>query len=89
MEFRQRTGLTRKAAGEWIARNLPSKTKHQLGSGSRATVDSWLTKWGGQRGTAGVGREGYLHMRAILTERRPTEQQLKKIIERLARSLPS
>ena len=86
MEFRQQTGLTRKAAGEWVARNLPSKMKHQLGIGSRATVDSWRAKWGGPRGTAGAGREGYLHMRAILTKERPSEQQLKKIIERLARS---
>ena len=89
MEFRQQAGLSRKGAGEWVVRNLPLNTKLQLGLGSRATVDSWLAKWGGQRGTAGDGREGYMHMRAILTERRPTELQLKKTMQVLAKSLPS
>jgi hypothetical protein len=38
MEFRQETGLSRKAASEWVARNLPSKVKRELGSISPATV---------------------------------------------------
>jgi hypothetical protein len=90
MEFRQQAGLTRKAAGEWVARHITSKLKRQLGSVTRATVDSWLAKWGGHRGmTPGSGRDGYLHMHNILADRKPTEQQLKKIVEVLARSLPS
>jgi hypothetical protein len=64
--------------------------KRQLGLATRATVDSWLVKGGGQRGTTwGSGREGYLHMRAILEDRRPTEHQLKNIIRVLVGSLPS
>jgi hypothetical protein len=90
MEFRQEAGLTRKAAGEWVVRHTPSKLGHQLGLVSRATVNSWLVKWGGQRGTiSGSGREGYLHMRAILADRRPSEQQLKTMMGGLARSLPA
>jgi hypothetical protein len=89
MEFRQKVGLTRKAAGEWVVRHTPSKLRRQLGLVSRATVNSWLVKWGGQRGTtSGSGREGYLRMRAILEERRPSEQQLKTIMGGLATSLP-
>jgi hypothetical protein len=90
MEFQQQTGLTRKAAGEWVTRHIPSKMKRQLGSVTGATVDSWLVKWGGHRGaTLGSGREGYLHMRAILAGRRLTEQELKKMLEILAKSAPS
>jgi hypothetical protein len=90
MEFRQQAGLTRKAAGEWVARHISSKSKRQLGPVTPATVDSWFAKWGGDRGTTpGGGRDGYLHMRAILADKRPTEQQLKKIFEVLPRSLPS
>jgi hypothetical protein len=90
MEFRQQAGLTRKAAGDWVVRHIPSQMKRQLGSVTRAAVDSWLVKWGGQRGTtSGAGREGYLSMRAILEAQKPTEQQLKAIIEVLSRSLPS
>jgi hypothetical protein len=85
MECRQRAGLTRKAAGEWVVRHTPAKLKRQLGLDSRATVDSWLVKWGGQRGTApGSGRAGYLHMRAILEQTKVTEAQLKKIMAVLA-----
>jgi len=90
MEFRQQAGLSRKEAGEWIAHHIPSTMKRQLGSVARATVDSWLVKWGGKRGTTpGSGREGYLHMRAILEGQRPTEAQLDKIMKVLAKSLPS
>jgi hypothetical protein len=86
MEYRQGAGLTRKAAGEWVVRHIPSELKRRLGSVSRATVDSWVVKWGGQHGTTSAsGREGYLHMRSILEQRRPTEQQLKKVIGVLAR----
>jgi hypothetical protein len=90
MEFRQQAGLTRKAAGEWVVRHTPSTMKRQLGLASRATVDSWLLKWGGQRGsTSGDGRDGYLLMRAILQTRNPAELQLRKAVAALARSLPS
>jgi hypothetical protein len=64
--------------------------KRRLGSITSATVESWLVKWGGERGAAsGSGREGYLSMRPILTDRMPAELELKKILEVLARSLPS
>lgn len=90
MEFRQKTGSTRKAAAEWVVQHIPSEMKGRLGSVRRATVDSWLVKWGGQRGgRPGSGREGYLAMRAILEELRPTGAQLQKIMQALARSLPS
>jgi hypothetical protein len=89
MEFRQRAGLTRKAAGEWVVRHLPPKMKQQLGSPSRTTVDSWLAKWGGQHGSSSSGREGYLHMRAILESGKPSEQQLIGSIGTLVKSLPS
>jgi hypothetical protein len=90
MEFRQKAGLSRKAAGEWVVRQLSSTMKRQLRASTRAAVDGWLVKWGGRRGaTSGSGRDGYLHMRAILKEKSPTEAQLKKIIAVLARSLPS
>jgi hypothetical protein len=90
MEFRQTEGLSRKAAAEWVARYLPAELKRQLGSATRAAVDSWLVKWGGQRGTTpGSGREGYLCMRAILADHKPTEPKLKKVMKVLPRSLAS
>jgi hypothetical protein len=90
MEFRQQAGLTRKQAAEWVVRHIPPKMKRRLGSITSATVESWLVKWGGERGAAsGSGREGYLSMRPILTDRMPAELELKKILEVLARSLPS
>jgi hypothetical protein len=90
MEFRQQAGLTRKAAAKWVAGSVPPKMRHRLGSVTPATVDSWLVKWGGERGAApGSGREGYLHMRNILADRSPVEPELKKIIGVLTQSLPS
>jgi hypothetical protein len=89
MEFQQQAGLTRKTAGEWVARNIPAQMKLRLGSATRVAVDSWLVKWGGKRGPSTSGRDGYLHMRAILADQRPAEQKLKKIIKVLAKSLPS
>jgi hypothetical protein len=89
MEFRQETGLSRKAASEWVVRNLPSKVKRELGSISPATVNNWLARWGGQRGTAGDGRDGYLHMRTILRGRRIPERELKKLLQLLDKALPS
>jgi hypothetical protein len=90
MEFQQQAGLTRKAAAEWVVRHIPSDLRRQLGFATPATVDSWLEKWGGRRGaTMGDGRDGYLSMRAILAEQRPTEPNLKKILGVLRRSLPS
>jgi hypothetical protein len=60
MEYRQRAGLPRKGAGEWVARHMPAAMRRQLGSPKPVTVDSWLTKWGGARGASpGAGREGY------------------------------
>ena len=88
MEFRQEAGMTRKAAADWVVRHAPAKFKRRLRLASRAALDSWLVKWGGARGaTPGAGREGYLAMRAILKERRPTEQQLKDVMGVLARML--
>jgi hypothetical protein len=90
MEFRQEAGLPRKAAGEWVVRNIPTEIRRRLGSVTRTTVDGWLVKWGGERGaTSGSGRTGYLDMRALLADRRPSEQQLKIMMGGLARSLPS
>jgi hypothetical protein len=90
MDFRQQAGLTRKEAAKWVAESLPPKMRHRLGSVRPATVDSWLVKWGGEHGAApGSGREGYLHMRNILADRSPVEQDLKKILDILAQSLPS
>jgi hypothetical protein len=90
MEFRQRAGLTRKQAAAWVARHLSAKMKDQLGSVTPATVDSWLLKWGGERGvTHGIGHEGYLHMRNVLKDRSPSESDLEKIFEVLSQSLPS
>ena len=90
MKFRQQAGLTREQAADWVVRHIPPKMRHRLGSVTPATVDSWLVKWGGNRGTTpGSGRDGYLCMRAILDDQRPTEPQLKKILEMLAKSLPS
>lgn len=90
MEFRQQSGLTRTAAGQWVVRNMPPKLQAQLGAFRRAALDDWLTKWGGRRGAQpGHGRDGYLAMRKILGDHPPSEAQLKKILETLARSLPS
>lgn len=90
MEFQQQSGFPRKLAAQWVVQHLPSDMKHKLGKTSRTTVDSWLVKWGGHHGAApGNGREGYLHMREILSTRRPTETQLLKIVETLGRWLPS
>lgn len=90
MEFRQQAGSTRKQAAEWVVRHIPAKMKRRLGSITSATVESWLVKWGGERGaTSGSGREGYLSMRPILADRMPGEPELKKILDVLARSLPS
>ena len=88
MAFRQETGLTRKAAADWVVRHAPAKLKRNLPLASRAALDSWLVKWGGTRGaTPGAGREGYLSMRAILKPRQPSEQQLKDVMGVLARMM--
>lgn len=89
MEFRQQAGLSRKAAATWVLQHLPPIMKRGLGVGSAATVDSWLTKWGGKRGaTSGDGRAGYLDMRKILHDSKPPEPQLKIIIRSLAGWVP-
>jgi hypothetical protein len=44
MEFRQQTGLTRRAAAQWVLRNIPPDMKRQLGLSRASTVDSWLAK---------------------------------------------
>ena len=86
MEYRQKTGSSRKAAGEWVVRQLSPTMKRRLGASTRAAVDGWLGKWGGVRGASpGDGREGYLAMSAILAARRPTEGRLKRVIVALAR----
>lgn len=91
MEYRQHAGLPRKAASQWVVRNTPSEMKQRLGAKSPATVDSWLLKWGGKRGsTPGPGRDGYLAMGRILQGHKPNEQQLKRIIgAALSKSLPA
>ena len=59
--------------------------KRHLRSPKPATVDSWLTKWGGDRGAnSGAGRDGYLHMRVVLRELQPTQRQLTQILQTLA-----
>jgi hypothetical protein len=89
MEYRQHTGATRKAAADWVVRHAPAMLKRQLPLASRAALDRWLVKWGGERGaTPGAGRKGYLAMRAILQARQPSEQQLKDVMGVLARTLP-
>jgi hypothetical protein len=89
MEFRQkRSGLSRREAGEWVARQATLKLEGRLGPVTRAAVDSWLVKWGGELGPWSAGREGYLTMRAQLAELKPAEGTLKTIIEAFAKSLP-
>lgn len=91
MEYRQRAGLTRRAAADWVVRNTPAEMKRRLGMTSAATVSSWLLKWGGKRGAVtGHGRDGFLATVPILQNRKPDEQQLKSIIAKgLRKSLPS
>jgi hypothetical protein len=89
MEFQQQAGLARQPAAEWVARHLSPKMIDHLGSVKAATVNSWLAKWGGERGTPGSGRDGYLAMRVILADQRPNEPELKKMLAALERSLPS
>ena len=89
MEFRQKhAGLSRRAAGEWVARQATLKLEGRLGPVTRAALDGWLVKWGGARGPWSAGREGYLAMRRQLAELKPAEGALKKVIEALAKSLP-
>ena len=89
MEYRQKAGSSRKEAREWIVRNMPPAMSTRLGNPKPTTVDSWLLKWGGERGaSSGHGRKAYLLMRDILKERRPTEPQLRTIMETLAEKLP-
>ncbi len=88
MEFQQQhAGMTRKAAGEWVVRHIPLKMKSQLGSPTRATMDSWLLKWGGETGPSSNGREGYLPMHTILADRKPAEQALIKVMKSIEKSL--
>jgi hypothetical protein len=91
MKYQQQVGLSRKAAGQWVIRNIPSKMKRQLRANTQAAVDHWLLKWGGQRGaTPGPGRESYLIMLPLLEKLKPTEEKLKRIIAvGLSKSLPS
>lgn len=90
MAYRQRSGLSRKAASTWVARNTPAKMQQRLGANSSAAVDHWLLKWGGTRGaTPGAGRESYLAMTTLLHKLKPDEARLKRIIGALAKSLAS
>jgi hypothetical protein len=90
MAYRQQSGLSRKAASAWVARNLPTKLRQRLGANSPAAVDHWLLKWGGTRGArSGPGRESYLAMVALLEQQIPDEHGLKRAIGALAKSLPS
>lgn len=89
MEHRQRSGLSRKDAARWVVGHAPSSLKQKLGLKSPATVDSWLLRWGGDRGSEkGGGRSGYEAMRAILIATNPTEKGLSDMMKSLDRSLP-
>jgi hypothetical protein len=90
VEYRQEAGLSRKAASEWVVRHIPPTMQRKLGSVKPATIGNWLVNWGGERGAnPGAGRDGYLHMRAILENKKPIEADLKVILRMLARSLPA
>ncbi len=86
MEYRQTQGMTRKQAAQWVVRHMPAKLAAQVGSVTSSAVDSWLTKWGGNRGAnPGCGREGYLSLRRILARLRPSEADLKRVFAGLER----
>jgi hypothetical protein len=90
MEFQQLIGMSRKDAARWVVTHMPAEMRSLLGSIVPSTVDSWLTKWGGDRGaTSGSGREGYLSMRSLLASRSFSEHELKSVLDVLERSLPS
>lgn len=86
MEYRQRTGSTRKEAAAWVVRYMPAAMARSLGGVQPATVSSWLSKWGGERGAQpGDGREGYEAMRAILVQHQPGEAELIRVLISLER----
>jgi hypothetical protein len=90
MKYQQSVGMSRKEAARWVITHMPTKMRNQLGSIAPSTVDSWLTKWGGDRGaTYGSGREGYLHMSSLLRRRSFSEKDLEGVLDVLERSLPS
>jgi hypothetical protein len=90
MEYRQQAGLSRREAGEWVVRHIPDAIKRRLGSPTRATIDSWLVKWGGSRGfTRSAGREGYEAMWTILKARKPSERQLIRVMIGMEKMLPA
>ena len=89
MEFKQKRGLSRKDAAQWVARNVPPELKRCIGPISARAVESWRTNWGGRYGTKGSGQEGYRHMREILTARVPavSDSDLSVVMATLAQSL--
>lgn len=80
MEHRQDAGLTRKQASAWVVRHTTPQMHKILGATSPGAVSAWLQKWGGEIGaTLGPGREGYLAMREILRNIKPTEPQMSQL----------
>jgi hypothetical protein len=80
-EYWQQSGKDRKTANQWVV-ELISQIKAPLGKSTTAAVDSWRVKWDGDRGTTdSAGRDGYLAMRSILTDKKPSEDQLKRMIK--------
>lgn len=90
MEYLQQTGMARKAAAAAVVRLMPPALRRRLKSVGVGAVDCWLVKWGGDHGAEpGSGREGYLHMRAILAQHRPSRQTLQKTLKAIERTLPA
>jgi len=88
MEYLQQSGLSREAAAAKVIGSLSPTLRRNLKSPKPSTVDSWLVRWGGEHGAdSGAGRGGYLHMRAILAQQRPSHHGLKKALKALERSL--
>jgi hypothetical protein len=80
-EYLQRSGKSRRAATRQVV-ELLTLTNAPLPKPTSATVDSWLVKWGGNRGAKdGAGREGYLAMRSILKDTKPSADQMKRIVK--------
>lgn len=89
MEHYQRCGLTRKEAAVRVVRHTPSDLLRKLSLKSPATVDSWLLKWGGERGAnIGDGRKGYEETRYILLTNNAPESKLPDALKSLDLILP-
>jgi hypothetical protein len=88
-------GATRKAA-HWVARHLPNALHQYLSPNperSKRVTDraiyEWYSKWGGEHGSKGAGRNGYLFVLGAGlkdTGQSPTEAALEAVLKHLARS---